>query len=97
MDKIGGSVQRVYQPAIVFRSQAARTFFGNVNFIVPGNQYRLEYWDNSSWKFFGEQIATDFSLNFSNVPTGRLYILHNLTNGVEERIFTYEDGKQVWW
>lgn len=55
------------------------------NFIVPGNQYRLEYWDNSSWKFFGEQIATDFSLNFSNVPTGRLYILHNLTNGVEER------------
>ena len=23
MDKIGGSVQRVYQPAIVFRSQAA--------------------------------------------------------------------------
>ena len=67
------------------------------NFIVPGNQYRLEYWDNSSWKFFGEQIATDFSLNFSNVPTGRLYILHNLTNGVEERIFTYEDGKQVWW
>ena len=67
------------------------------NFIVPGNQYRLEYWDNSSWKFFGEQIATDFSLNFSNVPADRLYILHNLTNGVEERIFTYEDGKQVWW
>ncbi len=29
MDKIGGSVQRIYQPAIVFRSQAARTFFGN--------------------------------------------------------------------
>lgn len=67
------------------------------NFIIPGNRYRLEYWDNSSWKLFEEQIATDFNLNFSNVPANRLYILHNLTNGVEERIFTYEEGRQIWW
>jgi len=27
-----------------------------------------------------------------------LYIyLHNKTKGIEERIFTYENGKQVWW
>lgn len=26
-----------------------------------------------------------------------MYWLRNLTRGREERIFTYEDGKQVWW
>ena len=29
MDKIGGSVQRVYQPAIVFVGKAAAAFFGD--------------------------------------------------------------------
>jgi len=31
------------------------------------------------------------------VSANGLYILHNLTRGKEERIFTYEHGKQIWW
>ncbi len=30
-------------------------------------------------------------------PKGALLWLKNHTQGKEERIFTYEDGKQVWW
>lgn len=69
----------------------------DTNFIIPGNSYRLEYWDGFVWKWAGEQKASSFYLNFSGVPADGLYILHNLTAGKEERIFTYEGGKQLWW
>lgn len=45
----------------------------------------------------GEQVAKDQFILYNNVPTGGLFILHNLTRGKEERIFKYENGKQVWW
>lgn len=32
-----------------------------------------------------------------NVPTNALLLLRNHTKGKEERIFTYENGEQVWW
>ena len=31
------------------------------------------------------------------VPDNALLLLHNTTKGKEERIFTYENKKQVWW
>jgi hypothetical protein len=45
----------------------------------------------------GTQVAKGQFLNYNNVSSGGLYILHNLTRGREERIFTYENGKQVFW
>jgi hypothetical protein len=36
-------------------------------------------------------------LVYHNVPSGALLLLRNLTKGKEERIFTYENGEQVWW
>ncbi len=69
----------------------------DTNFIIPGNHYRLEYWDGFMWQYVGEQTATDYYLDFQKVPAGRLYILHNLSEGIEERIFTYEEDKQQWW
>lgn len=66
------------------------------NDIVPGNHYELCYWDNE-WISLGHQVAEDVFLVFDNVPKGALLILHNHTKGEEERIFTYEDGQQVWW
>ncbi len=36
-------------------------------------------------------------LFYGNVPVGSLFLLRNLTQGKEERIFTVEDGKQIWW
>ena len=69
----------------------------DTNFIIPGNHYRLEYWDGFSWQCVGEKTATDYYLDFQKVPAGKLYILHNLSGGAEERIFIYKSGIQQWW
>lgn len=67
------------------------------NMIIPGHKYELCYWDQNQWISAGIQIATDTKLVYNHVPAGALFILHNHTEGKEERIFTYERGKQVWW
>jgi len=36
-------------------------------------------------------------LVYDNVPANALLLLHNHTKGKEERIFTYEGGRQIWW
>jgi hypothetical protein len=36
-------------------------------------------------------------LSYENAPINALFWLRNHTAGVEERIFTYENGEQVWW
>ncbi len=69
----------------------------DTNFIVPGDRYELCYWKNDEWISMGVQIAKEAFLKYENVPSGGLYLLHNLSRGKEERIFTYEEGKQVFW
>ena len=66
------------------------------NAITSGDVYELYYWDNC-WVKAGSQRAADYSLSFQNVPAGALLWLRNVTKGHEERPFTYEKGKQVWW
>ncbi len=66
------------------------------NIIEPGDEYELEYYDNG-WFSCGRQKADKHQVTFKEVPSKALYILHNLTKGREERIFTYEKDKQVWW
>lgn len=67
------------------------------NAIVAGDSYELMMWDKTGWKSLINCIANSDKLIFKNVPSGGLYLLHNHTKGKEERIFTYENGKQVWW
>lgn len=69
----------------------------DTNFIVEGHRYELCYWDKDGWVSMGEQAAKKPFLEYSNVPSKGLYILHNLTKGKEERIFTYNEGKQIFW
>ena len=66
------------------------------NHIVPGNLYELFYWD-FGWKSLGQQTATGNSLVYEKAPSNCLFYLKCYTEGKEERIFTYENGKQVWW
>ena len=68
------------------------------NCIEIGDNYELYYWNEKcEWEQIESQTASSNMLLFHNVPSGGLYILKDITKGVEERIFTYEDGKQVWW
>jgi hypothetical protein len=71
--------------------------WSDTNFIVKGDRYELCYWKKNKWISMGERVAQRSSLDYKNVPSGGLYLLHNLSRGKEERIFTYEDGRQVFW
>lgn len=68
----------------------------NFNVIEVGNKYELMYY-NDRWVSLGIQTAINQYLEYDNAPTNALFLLRNLTQGKEERIFTYENGKQVWW
>lgn len=67
------------------------------NCIEVGDKYELVYWTNGTWKVLATLTAKENVLKLKNMPSGGLYVLKNLTKGHEERIFTYEEDKQVWW
>jgi hypothetical protein len=68
------------------------------NGIVPGELYELFYWNKTGWSSLGKQEGrADGTLVYANVPKNALLNIHNHTRGKENRPFTYENGKQVWW
>lgn len=72
---------------------AART---DDNEIRLGDTYQLYYW-HDGWQPLPAVVAEDHRLTWANVPSNTLYLLRNLSRGVEQRPFTYENDKQVWW
>lgn len=66
------------------------------NGIVPGEHYSLSLFQHGSWVEIDRMLASDYYLDFKNVPLGGLYLLRNLDKGKEELPFLYEDDKQVW-
>lgn len=69
---------------------------GDGNNIEIGDSYELFYW-NQGWVSLGRQEATNVQLIYENGPADALFFIHDHTKGQEERIFTYENGKQIWW
>lgn len=67
------------------------------NGIRTGDEYELLYWERKGWKSLGRKTGVDNVINFDSVPHNSLLLLKNHTRGVEERFFTYENGKQIWW
>ncbi len=65
--------------------------------IIKGHNYQLFYWDEGKWESIDTKIATDSLITFQNIPSHALYFLHDNSETVAERIFTYENGKQIWW
>lgn len=67
------------------------------NYISPNNTYELFYSNRrGKWSSLGIQVSMSDSLSFSNVHVNSLLMLCNYTKGIQERIFVYEDGKQIW-
>jgi hypothetical protein len=64
--------------------------------IQPDRQYELFYWDDG-WQSLGKSSIGGNALEFNSVPSGCLYWMVADGSDEEERIFTLEDGKQVWW
>jgi hypothetical protein len=70
---------------------------GDGNDITPGNIYELFFWANNQWNSAGKKEAYDIKLIYDNIPVNTIYWIHNHSGGNDERIFTYENGKQIWW
>lgn len=67
------------------------------NGIVPGSLYELFCWDGE-WKSLGRQTGRDDkTLVFHGIPKNVLMRIENLTEGTENRIFVYRDGKQLFY
>lgn len=66
------------------------------NDIHIGDEYELFYWDNL-WHSLGTKLATHNELIYDGVPDNALLLLCNKNESEETRIFTYENGKQIWW
>lgn len=67
------------------------------NAVIPGEDYELYCW-KEGWQSLGRQLGgTDRRLHYDNVPEGALLRIHNHTRGKENRPFTLEGGRQVWW
>jgi hypothetical protein len=69
----------------------------DTNFIIEGDTYELFCWNQNNWQLVAKQTAKSQKLNFKNMPARALYLLKNTKGGKEQRPFTYENGKQVWW
>lgn len=67
------------------------------NTVSPGDEYELKYWGKSGWVSLGKKVASDYVLDYDNVPSNALLLLSDLTRGKQERIFTYEQDKQIFW
>ena len=72
-------------------------FRNDDNNIRPGDKYELFYISNGEWLSAGRQTADTTLLIYEKVPANTLYWLRNLTRGKQERPFTYENDKQIWW
>jgi len=68
----------------------------DMNMIRKGEKYELFYYDKE-WKSLGVQMAQADSLIYRNVPDNALLWLRSKAGEIEERIFTFKDGKQIWW
>ena len=68
----------------------------DTNCMIPGDEYELLYW-NGEWVSAGTKVAQGDCLQYHNIPANTLYWLRDLSGGREERIFTYENGRQQWW
>lgn len=83
-----GQPQRITEVAF-----AART---DDNEIRLGDTYQLYFWQDG-WQPLPAVVAENYRLTWTGVPSNTLYLLRNHSRGVEQRPFTYQDGKQVWW
>ncbi|MCM1163311.1 MAG: transglutaminase-like domain-containing protein [Muribaculaceae bacterium] len=67
------------------------------NQIQPSHNYELFYFNNGIWNSLGRKTAESDHLVYNNVPENALLLLRDYTHGKEERIFMYNDNKQIWY
>lgn len=69
--------------------------WNDMNQIIPNQEYELFYF-KQGWNSIKKDTATENYLIYNNIPYNALFLLKNYTMGNEERIFIYENNKQIW-
>ena len=65
---------------------------------TAGELYELFCCRDGEFVSLGQRIGDrTHELRYEEVPGNALLLLKNHSKGKDERIFTYEDGRQVWW
>ena len=68
------------------------------NAVMPGLGYTLLMWDDNGWRRAGHTTAKpDGTAVFAGVPQGALLLMLCDNGGSENRIFTFEGGKQIFY
>jgi hypothetical protein len=67
------------------------------NCVTFGDEYELSFWDKTQWQSLGKKTAESVYLDFDNCPANALFLLHDITRGVEDRPFLYRDGRQIFY
>lgn len=67
------------------------------NNIIAGNTYELFCYVNGEWRLYGRKKSYGYEISFDNIPSNALYRIHCIDDGKEEQVFTYENGRQIWW
>lgn len=66
----------------------------DANFILPGDTYELFYQNGTDgWQSLGRKTATGATVEFE-APDNALFWLRDITQGKEEQVFVYENGRQ---
>lgn len=77
-----------------FISKIVYTSRNRDNYIRPEDELEL-FSCQKYWRSLGIQTPKSDSLLYKDVPRDALLLLVNHLHGVQERIFTYEKGKQI--
>lgn len=64
------------------------------NYVWPGQEYELLYFDNGEWRSLGIKMATEHDIDFE-APGNAVLWLRNRTKGREEQVFVCVDGRQL--
>ncbi len=67
------------------------------NYINIGDDYELLLFNEYQWQSIARLRATTNSLTFRGLPKNGLFLLKDHSKGKEERIFTIENGRQIFW
>lgn len=71
---------------------------GDGNAIESGDLYELFYWStDGGWQSLGKKRGDTIALEYDNVPSNSLLLLHDHTKGHNEHVFVYENKEQRWW
>ena len=69
---------------------------GDGNAIVPGDLYRVSWWNGKGWAVHCEVEAKDIELQIEDIPADKLYYIEGLSRGVQNRIFLCGSNGLIW-